>query len=251
MPSATSWHAAWAEVALVLVLAGVYAVAARRYKPSRTRIAAFAGSVSLLLLVSVTPLATIALHYLLAAHLVQNVVMAEWAPALAVAGLSAEMAAALARYRPVRAATHPLVALFTWLGAYGFWHAPAVYDYALRHAFALHLEHTTYFMAGALLWWPVLQDAPRNLSSGARAVYLFAAFVLASPIGLLLALLPEPIYDYYVEAPRLWGLTPLEDQQIAGVLMTVSEAVVFFAIFAFFFVRFMAEEEAGYSQRRA
>ena len=111
MPSATSWHAAWAEVALVLVLAGVYAVAARRYRPSRTRIAAFAGSVSLLLLVCVTPLATIALHYLLAAHLVQNVVMAEWAPALAVAGLRAEMAAALARYRPVRAATDPLVAL--------------------------------------------------------------------------------------------------------------------------------------------
>jgi cytochrome c oxidase assembly factor CtaG len=67
----------------------------------------------------------------------------------------------------------------------------------------------------------------------------------------LLALLPEPVYDYYVEAPRLWGLTPLEDQQIAGVLMTVSEAIVFFGVFAFFFVRFMAEEDAGYSQRRA
>jgi cytochrome c oxidase assembly factor CtaG len=126
-----------------------------------------------------------------------------------------------------------------------------VYDYALRHGFALHLEHVTYFLAGALLWWPVLQDAPRRLSSGARAVYLFTAFVLASPIGLLLALLPEPVYDYYAEAPRLWGLTPLEDQQIAGVLMTVSEAIVFFGVFAFFFVRFMAEEEAGYSQPRA
>jgi cytochrome c oxidase assembly factor CtaG len=75
--------------------------------------------------------------------------------------------------------------------------------------------------------------------------------VLASPIGLLLALLPEPVYDFYLEAPRLWGLTPLADQQIAGVIMAVSEAVVFFAVFAFFFVRFMAEEEAGYSHRRA
>jgi cytochrome c oxidase assembly factor CtaG len=249
--SATSWHAGWAEVALALALAGVYAAAARRYRPSGARIAAFAVAVVLLLLVSVTPLATVALHYLLAAHLVQNVVMAEWAPALAVAGLSTGMAAALTRYRIVRAATHPLVALVTWLGVYGFWHVPAVYDYALRHPAALHLEHATYFAAGALFWWPVLQDAPRYLSSGARAAYVFAAFVLASPIGLLLALLPEPVYDYYVEAPRLWGLTPLEDQQIAGVLMTVSEAIVFFGVFAFFFVRFMAEEDAGYSQRRA
>jgi cytochrome c oxidase assembly factor CtaG len=249
--SATSWHAAWVELALVLALAVVYAIAARRYQPSGARIAAFAGAVVLLLVVSVTPLATIALHYLLAAHLVQNVVIAEWAPALAVLGLNAGMAAALAGYRVVRASTHPLVALVVWLGTYGFWHIPAVYDYALRHPAVLHIEHAAYFAAGALLWWPVLQDAPRYLSSGARAAYVFAAFVLASPIGLLLALLPEPVYDYYVEAPRLWGLSPLEDQQIAGVLMTVSEAIVFFGVFAFFFVRFMAEEEAGYSQRRA
>jgi putative membrane protein len=249
--SATSWHSAWAEVALVLALGGAYAVAARRYRPSRTRVAVFAAALVLLLLVSVTPLATIALHYLLAAHLVQNVAMAEWAPALAVAGLGAGMAGALARFRLVRAATHPLVALAGWLTAYGFWHIPAVYDYALRHGAVLHAEHVTYFAAGSLLWWPVLQDEPRRLSSGARAAYLFAAFVLASPVGLLLALVPEPVYDYYADAPRLWGLTPLEDQQIAGVLMTVSEAIVFFAAFAVFFVRFMAEEEAGYSQPRA
>lgn len=250
-PSATSWHPAWAEVVLVLTLAGAYGAAARRNRPGRARVAAFAGALVLLLLVSVTPLATIALHYLLAAHLVQNVAMAEWAPALAVAGLTAAMAAALTRFRFVRAATHPLVALVSWLAAYGFWHIPAVYDYALRHGAVLHAEHVTYFLAGALLWWPVLQNEPRHLSSGAKAAYLFAAFVLASPIGLLLALVPEPVYDYYTDTPGLWGLTPLEDQQIAGVLMTVSEAIVFFAVFAFFFVRFMAEEEAGYSQPRA
>jgi cytochrome c oxidase assembly factor CtaG len=250
-PSATSWHPAWAEVVLVLALAGVYGAAARRYRPGRARAAAFAGALVILLLVSVTPLATIALHYLLAAHLIQNVAMAEWAPALAVAGVTPAMAAVLTRSRFVRAATHPILALFCWLAAYGFWHVPVVYDYALRHSVVLHAEHVTYFAAGALLWWPVLQSEPRHLSSGAKAAYLFAAFVLASPIGLLLALVPEPVYDYYTETPGLWGLTPLEDQQVAGVLMTVSEAIVFFAVFAFFFVRFMAEEEAGYSQPRA
>jgi cytochrome c oxidase assembly factor CtaG len=199
----------------------------------------------------VTPLATIALEYLLSAHLVQNVAMAEWTPALAVAGLSAGMAGALGGLRLIAVATHPFVALPVWLATYGFWHVPALYDYALRHDAVLHLEHATYFAAGAMLWWSVLQDQPHDLSSGAKAVYLFAAFVLSSPVGLLLALLPEPVYDFYVDAPRLWGLTPLADQQIAGVLMALSEAVVFFAAFAFFFVRFMAEEEGGYSQRRA
>jgi cytochrome c oxidase assembly factor CtaG len=249
--AASSWQPAWEEVAAVLAVGAVYAAASRRYPPSRGRVVAFTTALVLLVLVSVTPLATIALEYLLSAHLVQNVAMAEWAPALAVAGLSAGMAGALAGFRLIGVATHPLVALPAWLATYGMWHVPAVYDYALRHDAALHLEHATYFVAGAMLWWPVLQDRPHDLSAGAKAVYLFAAFVLASPIGLMLALLPEPVYDFYVDAPRLWGLSPLADQQIAGVLMTVSEAVVFFALFAFFFVRFMAEEEAGYSHRRA
>jgi putative membrane protein len=250
-PPASSWQPAWEELAVAAALGGAYVAAARRHPPSAIRGALFGAALLLLVLVSVTPLATIALEYLLAAHLVQNVVMAEWGPALAVAGLSAGMAAALTRVRAVRVAVHPFVALPAWLGAYAVWHVPAVYDYALRHDLALHAEHATYLVAGALLWWPVLQDAPWNLSAGVKSVYLFAAFVLASPVGLLLALLPEPVYDYYVEAPRLWGLTPLADQEIAGVLMTVSEAIVFFGAFAFFFARFMAEEEAGYSQRRA
>jgi cytochrome c oxidase assembly factor CtaG len=249
--SATSWQPAWVEVGVALALGAVYLAAARRYPPSRLRATAFAAAVLLFVLVSVTPLATIALEYLLAAHLVQNMTMAEWVPALAVAGLAPSMAGALAGVRAVRVATHPLVALPAWAAAYGVWHAPAVYDYALRHDAVLHLEHGTYLLVGTLLWWPVLQDEPWKLSAGAKAVYLFAAFVLASPVGLLLALLPEPVYDFYVEAPRLWGLTPLADQQIAGVVMAVSEAVLFFGLFAFFFVRFMAEEEAGYSHRRA
>jgi len=249
--SAASWQPAWEEIAVVLTLGAAYAAAGRRYPPSRGRFLAFAAALVLLVLVSVTPLATIALEYLLSAHLLQNVAMAEWAPALAVAGLSAGMAGALGGVRLIGVATHPLVALPAWLATYGFWHVPALYDYALRHHTVLHLEHATYLVAGAMLWWPVLQDRPHDLSAGAKAVYLFAAFVLASPVGLLLALLPEPVYDFYVDAPRLWGLGPLADQQIAGVLMALSEAVVFFAVFAFFFVRFMAEEEAGYSHRRA
>ena len=73
---------------------------------------------------------------------------------------------------------------------------------------------------------------------------MFAAFILGSPIGLVLALVPDAVYDFYVEAPeRLWGLSALEDQQLAGILMAFEQAVVFFAVFAFFFVRFLADEE--------
>ena len=83
-------------------------------------------------------------------------------------------------------------------------------------------------------------------SAGFKVGYLFAAFVLASPIGLLLALIPDPIYDFYVEAPQeLWGLSPLVDQQIAGVTMSLEEAIVFFAAFAFFFARFLRDQDTA------
>ncbi len=243
MPSVSSWQLAWEELAVVAVLAAGYLVALRRRPASPWRPAAFAAALALVLGVSVTPVATLALHYLLTAHLFQNVVLAEWAPALAVAGLSAGMAGELARFAPVRWLTHPLVALPLWVASYDVWHIPALYEAALRSELLLHAEHATYLLTGALLWWPLLHDAPRRLSPGGKAAYVFGAFVLASPVGLLLALLPRPIYEFYVEAPRVWGISPLTDQQMAGVIMAVSEAVVFFAVFAYFFLRFLAEEE--------
>ena len=129
-----------------------------------------------------------------------------------------------------RFATHPAFALPLWVGNYFFWHAPPVYDAALRHqAWLIHVEHGCYFATGILFWWPLVQDLPRRLPSGARAAYAFAAFVLAAPLGLLLALVPKPAYDFYVHAPRLWGLSPITDQQIAGVTMAGEQAIVLFA----------------------
>ncbi|MDF2750229.1 MAG: hypothetical protein K0T00_1405, partial [Gaiellaceae bacterium] len=91
-----------------------------------------------------------------------------------------------------------------------------------------------------------------DFSAGYKAAYLFGAFALASPIGLLLALIPDPVYEFYVDAPRrVWGLDPLRDQQIAGVAMSLAEAAVFFAAFAYFFARFFAEQDAEQPDARA
>jgi cytochrome c oxidase assembly factor CtaG len=156
------------------------------------------------------------------------------------------MARAFATWRPWRIATLPPVALLAWLVDYFFWHVPPVYDYALeRQSWLIHVEHACYFGTGILFWWPVVQDVPRRLPSGRRAAYAFAAFVLASPLGLLLALLPKAAYPFYVHArPRVWGLSPLADQEIAGVTMASEQALVLFAVFAYWLRRFLIEEGA-------
>jgi cytochrome c oxidase assembly factor CtaG len=196
----------------------------------------------LLLATAVTPLDSLSYH-LLSMHLLQNVVLAEWAPALLVLGIPPALAVRLTRSRAARSLTFPPVALGLWLVTYYAWHVPAAYDAALERPALLHLEHACYLAAGVLLWWPILQDSPHRLSHAARALYVFAAFVLASPIGLLLALLPKPAYDFYVDGGGLWGLSPHADQQVAGVTMSVEQAIVFFAVFAAFFFRFLAAEE--------
>jgi putative membrane protein len=223
----------------VLYVAGI-----RVFPAPRWRIACFAAGVAVVVFTRISPLATISNHYLLSAHLIQNVAIAEWAPALLVLGIPAALGAFLARAPGARRLTWPPVALAVWLGTYIVWHLPWAYDAALEHPRSLlHVEHLCYLAAGILLWWPVFQDVPQRLSSGGKALYLAAAFFFASPLGLLLSLLGRPIYTFYEHAPRLWGIDALRDQRIAGVTMTVEEAILFFCVVAYFAVRFFQDEE--------
>lgn len=222
---------------LVPALALAYLVGTRRSDATRAHHAAAAAGLLLIFLAFFTELQPLALQTFLWAHLLQNVVLAEWAPALLVLSVPAAVAARARGFALVQ----PFVTLPVWIVTYLVWHLPWIYDYALRHPHSLlHLEHLTYLAAGLMVWWPVIHG---TLSSGAKAAYLFAAFVLASPLGLLLALIPRPVYAFYAHAPRTWGPGPLVDQQLAGVTMAVEQAVVFFAAFAYFLLRFLRDEE--------
>jgi putative membrane protein len=241
-PYAWTWNP---EGLVVLLLAAAYVLALRRHPAAWWRPTCFALAAFLLLAVSVSPLHMLAMQYLLTVHLFQNVVLAEWAPLLVVVAIPPALALAIARPPIVRTLTYPGLTLPLWLANYMVWHLPWIYDTALEHPNSLlHLEHACYFVTGLGLWWSVVQDEPHRLGAGTRAGLVFAAFVLVSPIGLVLALIPKAIYGFYVDAPkRLWGLSPLADQQVAGLLMALEQAVVFFAIFALWFVRFFEEEE--------
>jgi putative membrane protein len=244
-----TWSLHAEAVVLVPLLAAGYALLVRRFPAPGWRIACFLSGAALILVVFVTPLENLALHYLLTAHLLQNVALAEWAPALLLLAVPPPAAAAAVRIGAIRRLTHPLVALPLWLVTYYAWHLPAAYDAALRRPETLlHVEHLCYLVTGVLVWWPVLTN---RLAPGPAAAYLFVAFALASPLGLLLALIPDAVYGFYVHAPRLWGLSALHDQQLAGMTMAIEEAIVFSVAFAVYFVRFMRREESALSFEHA
>jgi len=121
-PYAWEWDAE--ELVLVPALALGYLFVLRRFPASRARVAAFVAGLLLILTVFATPVQSLALRYLLTMHLLQNVVLAEWAPALLVAGLSPALAARLTRPAAARALTSPFVALPIWVAVYFAGHRP-------------------------------------------------------------------------------------------------------------------------------
>ncbi|HLY94729.1 MAG TPA: cytochrome c oxidase assembly protein [Gaiellaceae bacterium] len=220
-----------------VVLVPVLAVIGLAVRPRGARLLGLAAALALIFAAFATKLQPFALHTFLWAHLLQNVVLAEWAPALLVLAIPPRTAARVHGFPLFR----PLVALPLWIATYFLWHIPWAYDGALRHPQSLlHVEHVSYLLAGICVWWPVIHG---RYSAGAKAAYLFAAFVLASPLGLVLALIPRPVYSVYAHAPRTWGPSPLGDQELAGVTMAVEQAIALFCVFVVYLRRFLHEEQ--------
>jgi cytochrome c oxidase assembly factor CtaG len=232
-------HPSAEAVGLAPALALGLVLANRGRRIARYQVVAGALAVALVAAAFASELEPLANHTFLWAHLLQNVLLAEWVPALLLVALPRALAARASRFPLFR----PLVALPLWLATYYAWHLPWIYDFALRHPHSvLHVEHLSYLAAGICVWWPVVHGTG---SAGLKAAYLFAAFVLASPLGLLLALIPRAIYGFYVHAPRTWGPAPLTDQQIAGVTMAAEEATVFFFVFVAYLHRFLQDEQVA------
>ncbi|HET9983899.1 MAG TPA: cytochrome c oxidase assembly protein [Longimicrobiales bacterium] len=120
---------------------------------------------------------------------------------------------------PWRALTRPLPAFALQAVVLWAWHAPALYDAALASDAVHALEHATFLLSALLFWWSALHVRERGLGYGAGILSTFATGVHSGALGALLALAARPLYPAYAAPPPAWGLTPLEDQQLAGFIM--------------------------------
>jgi cytochrome c oxidase assembly factor CtaG len=191
-----------------------------------------------------SPLETIAVHYLLLAHLAQNAISADIAPPLLILGLTPLAREALERRGgPVlQAVTNPPVALVLWLVCWYGIHLSVVYDFLLRHQLLLNLEHAILISVGLIFWWPVLSGTARSLAAPSGLLYLFIAFASSAFLGLALTFLPS-FYTYYQHTPRLWGFSPDSDQNVGGALMTGEQSAVFVAGMCWVFFRLLDDAQ--------
>lgn len=244
MPSPWSFTFEPLFVLLGAVAAVLYVRAWRREPGPGWRAWCFGAGLALVVLALNSPLGTIAIEYLVLFHLLQNVMISDWAPPLLLVGLTPAMRAGIA----VRGGTwfawitRPQVALPIWLVGWYVVHLGAVYDALVRNPLLLAVEHAFLIAIGLLLWWPVLSDVPRRVPTLGRIGYVMAAFLGSAFLGLALTFSP-PLYDYYASRPeRLWGITAEQDQNLGGILMSTEQALVFFAAIVWLLVTLFREE---------
>ncbi len=124
-----------------------------------------------------------------------------------------------------RILTMPWVAWTVFTVVTMVWHLPALYDAALQNAGVHLLEHLCFLITGLLFWWVIVQPfpGPARVAAGWRLVYILAAMIPGSALGLIYIFAPSPIYAYYAALPHLWSITPLGDQGNAGIIMMTGD----------------------------
>ena len=258
------WFADPAVLAPILLMVGVYvwrfrevrreAAAGARADAARGasawRAAAFAGGVLALLGALVTPVDGLGEDYLFSAHMLQHVLLGDIAPLLLLLSLSRVILRPVTRRlmrveRALGPLASPPVALALWLGTMYLWHIPALYDAAIEHPLLHALEHFSFFAAGVALWWPLVQPVPmrRGLTGMQPLAYIAAAKGGLAALGLFLAWSSTAHYPWYEEAPRIWGLSAVEDQNVAGVIMMVEQSLTLVVVMVWLFTRMLSRSE--------
>jgi putative membrane protein len=211
-------------------------------------VAAFLGGMAALFLALVSPLDALALT-LFSAHMVQHLLLVMVAAPLLVLGLppAAQAWAVPARWRVglgqwwhrqgwLRAVwrwlTHAVAAWLLHAAAVTLWHIPYFYQAALVNDFAHFLEHASFFFSAVLFWVVVFRrPAHGQMDYGVRMLVVFTMMMYQGVIGALITFSRQPWYPFYESSVGPWGITLLEDQQLAGAIMWVPGNFVYLVVF--------------------
>jgi putative membrane protein len=252
----TSFSLAPGPIVICLVLLVGYLVRRRHVRAAdptgrgagADRLVAWIGGVLCIAVALVSPVDTLA-DQVFAMHMVQHVLLLDVAPILLIAGLTKVLLRPVARRvldleRALGPLAHPAFAVVLYVGLMWVWHIPALYDAALNHSAVHVLEHACFLSAGLLYWWHLLSPVRgRHLTGLSPVVYMASTKVLVGLLGIFLTFAPSAIYGFYEHAPRVWGLSPGDDQALAGAIMATEQSIVMGIALAYLFVRALAESE--------
>lgn len=227
-------------------LAPIHAPRGEIVVTSRQRKAFYAGILSLYL-VSSYPVHDIGENSLFMFHMVEHLVFGLIAPPLLIAGTPWWLIRlAVKPVLPLlKIATKPIVALALFNGMLGLIHVPAVLNLMLRNEFAHFGLHGILFVTGILMWWPILGPIPDipQLSPFLRMGYLFLQSLVPTIPATFLTFGESPLYPIYETFPRLWGISALDDQIMAGLIMKLGAGFLLWGYIAWVWFSWWNDEQ--------
>jgi cytochrome c oxidase assembly factor CtaG len=253
-------RADWTFAPIVLIALACYVgVYVWRWRISRAeggpraasggRLVLWCAGVFCLFLALVSPIDALG-EQLASVHMVQHLLIADLAPILLTLGLTKWiLRPATRRIHWIERAAgpfgHPAFGVVAYVGVMWLWHIPALYNAALRNGNVHVLEHLSFGAAGLLYWWHLLSPIRSRLRLGGMGpvLYMASTKILVGFLGILLAFSPTLLFDFYDTNGTRWGLSPLDDQHVAGLVMALEQSIVMGIALAYLFARMLEESE--------
>jgi putative membrane protein len=193
---------------------------------------------------------------LLVMHMTQHLLLLDVAPILVILSFNKVLLRPVTRRvqlieRRAGFFASPVFAVLAYAGAMYGWHIPAAYDAALHDTTVHAVEHLCFAAAGSLYWWHVLSPirARRRLTGLGPIAYMTSTKLLVGAIGVWLAFSTSNIYPFYAHQPHYWGLSPVTDQNVAGLVMALEQSIVMGTALVYLIYRLFSEAEAEQQRR--
>jgi putative membrane protein len=260
MPTNVAPRISWTFDPSVLIgvaaLAILYMLAWRRaratgepHRPGYGRLTLFALGLVAILAALVSPLDGLG-DQLLVMHMIQHIILLDFVPILLILGLNRVLLRPVTRRlhtveRRAGYLAHPAFAVLAYAGFMWAWHIPAMYDAALQNSAVHVFEHLCFAAAGTLYWWHILSPIRSRMRLGGMGpiAYMVSTKLLVGILGIVLAFAPASFYPFYEHHPHYWGLSPSEDQSMAGLAMALEQSIVMGIALVVLFVQMLNESE--------
>ena len=248
------WNVHLSVAAGLALLGGLY-VYLGGLRSAPRHVASFVGALVVLFLALNGPLHNLSDSYLFSAHMAQHLLLTLVFPPLLLYGTPAWVVRPLLGPRWImavaRVATRPLMAAIIFSAPIVIWHVPVLYEAALRHHNLHIVQHLVFLSTAVVMWWPVLSPIP-ELPRAQHLVQLLYLFLLGIPMsvtGALITLSDSVLYPFYATAPRVGGLSPLDDQQIGRLLMWVLGGLMLWIVMTVIWFRWSFWDARGDAER--
>lgn len=196
------------------------------------------------------PVHDISENFLFSVHMTQHTLFSLVAPPMILLGIPRWLYRLMLPPRllaVIHRLTKPLLALILFNVVVVVTHAPGLVNLSVRSEFAHFLIHTVLFVSAVIMWLPVVQPFPMTarLSEPGKMMYLFGQSILPTVPASFLTFAQEPIFSSYASFPRLWGISAVDDQMMAGLIMKIGGGLLLWSIIAVIFFKWHAREESG------